>query len=264
MKITESNRKPVLVPCSLENFEYQIDPYIGCEHYCKYCYVLCQAETDWTKEIIINKDIIAKLSEELESIKPQKIYMGYYTDPYQPCEKQYRQTRQILELLAAKGFSASILTKSDLVVRDIDILAKMDDASISVSVAFNDNTIRRYFEINTINTEDRIEALKTLKKAGIKTSALLCPVIPFITEVKPLIKELVSCTEKIWIYGISILDRSDLNWKNVDTILKEHFSELSEKIEEVIFDKEHSYWKELRQELSALQSSVGGKLNIHV
>ena len=65
--------------------------------------------------------------------------MGYHTDPYQPCEAEYQQTRKVLELLFEKGFSASILTKSDLVVRDVDILAEMKDAAVNVSVAFNDN-----------------------------------------------------------------------------------------------------------------------------
>jgi len=89
-------------------------------------------------------------------------------------------TRKVLELLKENGFSASILTKSDLVVRDIDILKEMNDAAVSVSVAFNDNRIRQQFEANTIDTELRIEALRKLREAGIKTSALICPAITFI------------------------------------------------------------------------------------
>jgi DNA repair photolyase len=61
-----------------ENLDYQVDPYAGCRHYCYYCYVLNQAETDWTKEILIYNDITGQLSGELEKISPQKIYMGYY------------------------------------------------------------------------------------------------------------------------------------------------------------------------------------------
>ena len=185
MKISTCSYRPILVPCSLENHDFQVDPYVGCEHNCHYCYVLNQAETDWTKEIQIHENIQIQLNEELQDIPSQKIYMGYYSDPYQSIEGEYLQTRKVLELLLEKGFSAGILTKSDLVVRDKDLLKEMNDASVSVSVAFTNNDVRQQFEANTKDTEARIEALRILKDSGIKTSALLCPVIPFITEVKP-------------------------------------------------------------------------------
>ena len=90
MKVSTCSYRPILVSCGLKNFDYQVDPYVGCEHCCYYCYVLNQAETDWAKEICIYTDITGQLSGELEKISPQKIYMGYYTDPYQPCEDEYR------------------------------------------------------------------------------------------------------------------------------------------------------------------------------
>ena len=155
MKVSVCKKRPILSACGLKDIEYQVDTYVGCEHYCYYCYVLPQAETDWSKEILIYEDIVDQLSQELDKIPPQKIYMGYHTDPYQPCEAEYRQTRKVLELFLKKGFSVSILTKSDLVVRDIDIFKKMNDAAVSVSVAFNDNQTRRQFEANTIDTEKK-------------------------------------------------------------------------------------------------------------
>ena len=115
MNVSTCSRRPLLVPCGLKDFDYQVDPYVVCEHYCYYCYALGQAETDWTKEIRIHKDITSQLNEELETIAPQTIYLGYHTDPYQPCEAEYRQTRKVLELLLEKRFSASILTKSNLI-----------------------------------------------------------------------------------------------------------------------------------------------------
>jgi DNA repair photolyase len=226
--------------------------------------VLQKAETDWTEEILMHNDITGQLSEELEKIPPQKIYMGYYTDPYQPCESGYRQTRKVLKLFLEKGFSASILTKSDLVVRDIDLLKEMNAASVSVSVAFNDNDTRRHFEANTIDTEDRIEGLHKLREAGIKTSALICPVIPYITDVTPLIDSLVSLTDLIWIYGLSIEKRSDRNWENVKGILKSQFSEFQQEIEKVIFSKDHPYWTRLRKKLSDFKESRGLNLSIHL
>lgn len=251
-----------MAPCGLKNFEFQVDPYIGCEHYCYYCYVLPKAETDWTKEVMIHDDIAGQLSGELEKISPQKIYMGYHTDPYQPCEKVYRQTRKVLALLLEKGFSASILTKSDLVVRDKDLLKKMTDASVSVSVAFNDNDTRRLFEANTMDTQVRFEALRKLRDAGIKTSALICPIIPYITDVMPLIEQLVPLTDFIWIYGLSVEQPTDRSWLNMNTILKRHYPKEQQEIEKVVFSKNHPYWIDLREKLFEIKDSR--KLNLHI
>jgi len=89
MKVSTCSDRPILVPCRLKDHDYQIDPYVGCEHSCYYCYALNQAETGWSKEVLIYKDIAGQLSGELENVSPQTIYMGYYSDPYQPCEAEY-------------------------------------------------------------------------------------------------------------------------------------------------------------------------------
>jgi DNA repair photolyase len=264
MLIRTCEDRPILNPCTLKDLYYQIDPYIGCGHYCHYCYVLNQAETDWTKEILIHKDIVGRLERELKDIPPQTIYLGWQTDPYQPCEAQIGQTRQVLALLLEKGFSASILTKSDLVLHDLDLLQDMDAAAVSVSVAFNDERVRQLFEANTAKTEARITALRQCKAAGVKTSALICPVIPYITKVMSLIDRLAPHADKIWIYGLSILERSDPNWQNVEKILKDHYPDLKEPIETVIFSKDHGYWTELRQDLESIQNEKKLNFNIHV
>ena len=264
MKIKPCAKRPVLNQCTLEGRNYQVDPYIGCEHYCYYCYALNQAETDWRKEVLIHKDIASQLESELAGIAPQTIYMGWETDPYQPCEAEYRQTRQVLELLLENGFSASILTKSDLVLRDSDILQKMNAAGISVSVAFNDNRTRRLFEANTMDTEKRIEALHQMKEAGVRTGALLCPVIPYITDAIQLIDMLAHCTDVIWIYGLSIIDRSDENWLNMKKILSCEFPDLLEQMEPAIFSKEHVYWAQLKEDLVALKNDRQLNLNIRL
>ena len=264
MQIKPCANRPILNPCTLEGRNYQVDPYIGCEHYCYYCYALNQAETDWRKEVLIHKDITSQLESELAGIPPQTIYMGWQTDPYQPCEAEYRQTRQVLELLLEKGFSASILTKSDLVLRDSDILQKMNAANVSVSVAFNDNRTRCLFEANTMDTERRIEALRQIKEAGVRTGALLCPIIPYITDAIQLIEMLAPCTDGIWIYGLSIINRSDQNWLNIKKILNREFPELLERIEPAIFSKENSYWTQLRDDLVVLKNDRQLNLNIRL
>ena len=99
MKISTCSYRRVLETCNLEMLSFQVDTYVGCAHNCFYCYVLDQAESDWTKEILIHRDIVGQLRSELTDISPQSIYMGYNTDPYQPCEATSHQTRKVLELL---------------------------------------------------------------------------------------------------------------------------------------------------------------------
>jgi hypothetical protein len=212
----------------------------------------------------MHKDMVEQLSEEMVDISPQTIYMGYYSDPYQPCEAEYCQTRKVLELLLKKGFSANILTKSDLVVRDIDLLKRMNNAAVSVSVAFNDNRTRGLFEANTTDTEKRIEALHQLKEAGLKTGALICPVIPYITDTIQLVDMLVPYADVIWIYGLSIDDPADQNWLNVQEILNDRFPDLYGQIEPVILAKDHPFWTQLRDELAMFKKEHPLELNIHV
>jgi DNA repair photolyase len=105
-----------LQPCSLEMYAYQCDPYAGCEYRCAYCYALSQAETEWAREILVHQNYASQLQTKLSAIAPQTIYVGMNSDQYQPLEESCGQMRQTLELFTETGFSACILTKSDLVV----------------------------------------------------------------------------------------------------------------------------------------------------
>jgi DNA repair photolyase len=226
---------------------------VGCEHHCYYCYALNQAETDWAEEILIHRDLVGQLRQELAALSPQTIYLGWNTDPYQPCEVKYHQTRQVLELLSQWGFSVSLLTKSDRVIRDIDLLRKMGHPSVSVSVAFHNERIRRIFEARAPDNEARIRALRQLKEAGIRTSALICPVFPHITDVESLMDRLVPHADAIWIYGLSMKERSDRNWRNTQILLSRHFPTLREPIEAAAFSAQHPDWVELRQKLESIK-----------
>lgn len=264
MKVSLCSRQRILRPCSLEGLTYQLDPYIGCEHHCYYCYALNEAETDWTEEILTYPDITGQLRDELSALEPQTIYMGMNTDPYQPSEEIYHQTRQVLELLAQQGFSACVLTKSDLVTRDIDLLASMPGSSAGISVAFQDDHVRRLFEANAPPNERKIEALKRLKDAGIETYTLICPVMPFITDVESLIEMVEPYADAIWIYALSMEAEGHPNWQNVRAILDRHFPEMAERYRQITFSAHHPYWAELRQQLEEIQLEGGLSLRIEL
>jgi DNA repair photolyase len=256
--------RQVLEPCELEGFHCQVDPYIGCEHHCYYCYALNQAETCWEEETLIHQNIAGTLSRELSLLEPQAIYIGWNTDPYQPSEAIHQQTRQVLELLAQRDFSVCILTKSDLVVRDIGLLAKMKDSSVGISIAFQDDDVRRLFEAHAPPNEGRIEALKRLKDAGIETYTLICPVVPFVTEVEPLIELVAPYADTIWFYGLSMEDERGRNWQNVKAILDHHFPEMTEQCRQIAFSADHPYWTELRARLEQIQLDRGLNLRIEL
>ncbi|MCG8638906.1 MAG: hypothetical protein MI862_04185 [Desulfobacterales bacterium] len=249
MKIRICTDRSVLNPCPLEKFNFQVDPYVGCSHYCSYCYGLSRAETDWSAEIQYHKDLPERLKGHLSTIRPQTIYLGWETDPYQPCEVIYRQTRQVLEVLLEMGFSASILTKSDLFIRDLDLLKAMEGSAVSISLAFNESFTRQLFEADTVDNTKRVAALIRAKEAGIRTSAMICPVIPFMTNPIPLVEMVGPHTNLIWVYGLSAKNHSDRGWRNVRNILSRHFPGLEEKVEDVIFSNEHTYWIRIREKL---------------
>ena len=262
MRVHLCSRQPILRPCSLEGHAYQLDPYIGCEHQCCYCYALNGAETDWAEEILAYEDFASQLSRELSALEPQSVYVGWNTDPYQPSEKIYRQTRQALELLAQQGFSVCILTKSELVTRDVDLLARMPVSSAGVSIAFQNEEVRRLFEANAAPNEQRVEALKALKDAGVKTYALICPVMPFITDVSSLVEMVAPYADTIWVYGVSMEAEKDRNWRNLRRILDRHFPEMTERYRRIAFAADHPYWVELRRNVEKFQLVSGLDLRV--
>ena len=266
MQISTCSERPIITPCGLERFNHQLDTYVGCGHYCYYCYVLKEAETDWRQEVQIHNDLQAQLALELRGINPQPIYIGYHSDPYQPCEAEYEQTRTALKVLRDNGFSAGILTKSDLVLRDLDILAAMEDGSVSVSVAFKDEDVRRLFEENTVETRNRIEALRKIKQAGVRTGALLCPIIPYITEVLDLLEDLSEWADTIWIYGLSADsdDESDIGWKNTRQILFSNFPKIADQVQAAVLSREHPYWSEVKDEIEIFNGQRKLDLRVHL
>ncbi len=262
MNVNLCSIRKILQPCSLGGYEYQIDPYVGCEHHCYYCYALNQAETDWTKEILIYPDFSTRLNQELDAIRPQPIYMGWNCDPYQPSELTYRQTRTALEILQKRGFSVCILTKSGLVTRDIDLIAQMPSSSVGFSIAFQDQNTRRLFEANAPDNEEKLQALERLKSAGIRTYTLICPVMPFITDIEKLVEMIAPYSDAIWFYALSMEKDSDRNWIFISQILDQHFPELTEKYRQIAFSSTHPYWTKLHTKIERL--NLTRRLNLRI
>ncbi len=262
MEIKKVANKGVLRKCSLEGFNFQIDPYLGCEHLCSYCYGLNRARFDWEKQVLMYEDLIGELSHELDVFPPQKIYIGMNCDPYQPAERDFEQTRQALLLFSGKGFSTCILTKSDLVTRDIEIIKKIPGASVGTSLAFLEEKDRKLFEKNPPGSKERLKMLAEMKKAEIETYTLICPVMPFLSDVEGLIEQAAPYSDTIWVYPLKFGSPGDKNWKVVRKILAENYPDLVEEFTQIVFSSHHPYWGKLREKLEKVERE--NKVNIRI
>lgn len=265
MKVNRCSPRKVLEPCTTLNFNYQMDTYIGCEHFCYYCYGLNEAETNWESEILIHEDLTGQLARELFSLEPQTIYIGMNSDPYQPVEAEYHQTRKAVELIGGMGFSVSILTKSGMAVKDLDVLKKVPGVSMGISLAFQDETTRKLFEKKVPSNEERVTMLETMKKAGFKTYTLICPVIPLITDIKALIKMAEPHSDAIYIYRLEYMDtESDRNRQNLNSILEKNFTGKAGRIKDIIFSDDSTYWGRVRCELEKLANEIDAEIRLEI
>jgi DNA repair photolyase len=175
-------------------FEQSINPYRGCSHGCVYCYARpshsylgLSPGLDFETKLFYKKEAGKVLEEELA--KPgyvcKPITLGANTDPYQPIERRMRVTRGILEVLARCRHPVTIITKSALVLRDLDLLtdlAKHGLAGVAVSITTLDAELKRVMEPQTASPRARIEAVRKLNEAGVPTGVMVAPVIPALTD----------------------------------------------------------------------------------
>ncbi|MBX9456707.1 MAG: PA0069 family radical SAM protein [Rhizobium sp.] len=175
-------------------FDRSINPYRGCEHGCIYCfarpthaYMGLSAGLDFEAKLFAKPDAAKLLERELSrpGYTPRTIAIGTNTDPYQPIEKEWRIMRQILEVLSAANHPVTVVTKSSLIMRDVDILASMAEkglAKAAISVTTLDKKLARLMEPRASTPVRRLEALKALSEAGVPTAILASPMIPALND----------------------------------------------------------------------------------
>jgi DNA repair photolyase len=176
------------------SFDRSINPYRGCEHGCVYCfarpthaYLGLSSGLDFESKLFMKPNAPELLERELSApgYTPKTIAIGTNTDPYQPIERRYQIMRRILEVLERAGHPVGIVTKSALVLRDLDILARMakrDLVKVAISVTTLDPKLARVMEPRAATPPLRLDALHELVKAGVPASALVAPVIPAIND----------------------------------------------------------------------------------
>lgn len=202
LKIIET--KTALSKSRIPGIDYTINPYFGCEFGCLYCYADFMSRFShmrkefpenckWGEFVGVKINIAEKLKAEILKIesgtslfsgekktKPN-IHMSIVTDPYQPVEKRFKLTRKCLEILLEFQYSTVILTRSPLVLRDIELLANFESVEVGLSITTDDDKIRKIFEPKAPSIISRIKTLEKLKKNNIKTFAFIGPILPMDT-----------------------------------------------------------------------------------
>jgi len=182
--------------------------YRGCQHGCIYCDARsrCYQLNHIFEDIEVKENALELLEAALKSKRhPCMIGTGSMSDPYMPLEGKLEMTRKALLLIEKYGFGATLLTKSDRVLRDLDVLQRINSktkAVVQMSLTNCDETLERFLEPNVCSTRKRIQALKEFQTAGVPTVVWLCPVIPFLNDTEENILGLVQSCADTGVKGI--------------------------------------------------------------
>ncbi len=164
-------------------FDYAVNPYIGCQHGCTYCYARFMRrftghKEPWGEFVDVKINAPDLLQKEINKKPPARVWISGVCDPYQPIEKEYELTRKCLKILVQYGWPITVQTKSPLVLRDIDLFRRSDKTEVGLSVTSADDEMRRLFEPNAPSIKKRLKALGELHLAGIRTYAMIAPMLP--------------------------------------------------------------------------------------
>lgn len=247
MKIIKKKAKSIFTKSKLPGCDYVINHYVGCGHACVYCYAnsLCQWLFRMRKQKSSGKwgSWVEVKENAPELVKGKKIkglvWMSSISDPYQPIEKKLKLTRKILKNLD-KSTDLAVQTKSDLILRDLDLLRQFKKLEIGFTINGFRLEIKKLFEPYSSSHKKRIRALKILKKNGVKTYAFVSPIIPYLVKVEQCIHETKDFVD---FYFFEILNLRGAG-KNFESLLKNKFPKSYEKmINQKKFDK---FIKEIR------------------
>ncbi|ABK97818.1 SPL family radical SAM protein [Pelobacter propionicus] len=164
-------------------YSYVINPYVGCQHACSYCYARYMKKFTGHKEpwgtfVDVKINAAELLQKEIGKKKKDSVWISGVCDPYQPLEAEYRLTRRCLQILADYDWPVVVQTRSPLVLRDIDIFKVVKGIEVGFSVTTADDNIRKLFEPHAPSIAERLNALAELHRQGIRTYAMIAPLLP--------------------------------------------------------------------------------------
>lgn len=260
MGVREIQAKSILQKSGLPGVSYAVNPYVGCVHGCVYCYARFMKRftghtEPWGSFLDARVNAPEVLRRELARRAPLAgtVFLSSVTDPYQPPEARYRLTRGVLEALLEHQAPVDILTKSDLVLRDLDLLRQFKDCTVGLSLSTFDDTLARRMEPRAAPPSRRRAALQALHDAGVRTYAFISPYLPHLSaDVEELLEALQGSVDEV---GVEALNPTGANWAGVEAAVRRHYPERLEAHRQAVRDD--GYWTALEQQARQAAARLG-------
>lgn len=247
--------KSVITKTDIPVCDYAVNPYVGCTHGCQYCYASFMKRFTGHPEPW-GEFLDVKYWPELrkpERYAGKELFFGTVTDPYNPQEAQYRRTRALLEQLRGSGVRLSIQTKSDLVLRDIDLIRTFPQARVGFSINTLDEGFRADMD-RAVSIERRLAAMRALHEAGIRTTCFISPIFPGITDVPAIVDKVKEQCQLIWLENLNLRG----SYKTVILqYIREKHPERTALYEEIYARGSRLYWETLDARLRAYAAERG-------
>ncbi|MDP2649349.1 MAG: radical SAM protein [bacterium] len=270
IQVREIECKTAIGKCGFPGGGWAINPYIGCGHNCLYCYGrfikrFTQHLEPWGYFVDARINIAQVLKKQIKSpkFKSGQIYLGTVTDPYQPLEEKYKLSRQILEVLKDYPVSLSILTKSDLILRDLDLLKQFKNLDVNFTINSLDEKWKSCVEPESTSVEKRLEAAKKLSEEGIKVFAMMGPYFPNFTDPEKLFSEFKKA-------GISSVFTESFNttggnFTQVEEVLAKHYPSFLPTFAEILFNskKFNEFYESERKKILSLSKKYNLPVTIN-
>jgi DNA repair photolyase len=254
--------------------DYAVNCYAGCEHGCIYCYArfvtrFSHPGEPWGSFVDVKVNAPVILSGEVKRKKSGMVFLSSVCDGWQPQEANYRLSRQCLEILLRYRFQVSILTKSALAGRELDLMAASKDlVDLGVTVTTLDEGLRRLIEPNSSPSAERLNLLEEARRRGIRTHAFLGPLLPGLSDTQTSVDSLLRAIKDI---GIDYFYVDKLNprygvWQALRGMFQKHFPHLTDAYREILYDEisRREYSEHLISSVSALARKHGldGKMRL--
>lgn len=247
--------RSVMTKSSLPVGGYSVNPYVGCPHACKYCYASFMKRftghtEPWGSFLDVKHWPPIGNPHRYDG---ERIVIGSVTDGYNPYEEQFRRTRRLLEELQGSRAELMICTKSDLVLRDLDLLRTFPRVTVSWSVNTLDEAFRADMD-QAVSIERRLTAMQRVYEAGIRTVCFVSPIFPGITDLRAIIERVRNFTDLIWLENLNL--RGAFKATILDYIADRH-PDLVPLYDAIYHRKDTTYWRQLEAEIAAFAAANG-------
>ena len=253
--IQEVNVKSILSKSNLPVCEYSVNPYVGCTHGCKYCYASFMKRFTGHPEpwgTFLDVKYWPKIKNP-GKYAGKELFIGSVTDPYNPQEEVFGRTRELLLELKGSGAKISIATKSDLILRDLELIKTFPGARVSWSINTLDEVFKNDMD-DAVSIKRRLSAMEAFHQAGIRTTCFISPIFPGITDVKAIIRRAKGCCNLIWLENLNL--RGSFKPVILDYI-RNKYPDLVSLYEEIYTHQNRNYWINLDAELKSFAAREG-------